>query len=102
MEYRQGHSAAAQVRTDRSKLAQAGLRRLSALFLSGRFCHGVVRAPEGDANALASRDSSDDGHAAMDTGKMNAKISWIRLLISGAGVAGAAFFFWKASQVGLS
>jgi hypothetical protein len=33
---------------------------------------------------------------------MNAKISWIRLLISCAGVAGAALFFWKASQVGLS
>jgi hypothetical protein len=38
----------------------------------------------------------------MDTGKMKSRISWVKLSISLGALAGAAFFFWRASQVGLS
>ena len=30
------------------------------------------------------------------------KLSWVKLSISIVAIAGAAFFFWRASQVGLS
>jgi len=33
---------------------------------------------------------------------MKTRISWLKMAVSLAAFAGAAFFFWRASQVGLS
>ena len=53
-------------------------------------------------NSFASGGASGDGDTAVDTGKMKSRISWLKMAVSLAAFAGAAFLLWRASQVGLS
>ena len=62
----------------------------------------MARPKKRAENSLSIGAAIDDGHATVDTRKMKTKISWVKMSISLAAIAGAAFFFWRAAQVGLS
>ena len=62
----------------------------------------MAPAKKGPENSFAGGGAGDDGDTAVDTGKMKSGISWLKMSISLAAFAGAAFLFWRASQIGLS
>ncbi len=69
---------------------------LGGLVMEWRARRGGLKMPS------RSEISNDDGDAAVDARKMKPGINWKKMSISLGAAAGAAFFFWRASQVGLS